>query len=77
MTWKIVNNSQPNTRDDRYSGICPKQKKQAVVIVHTTGKFLCKTDSQKTYTESGRHCSLLEDKWHSCLDSCPLITGKY
>ena len=77
MAWKIANNSQPNTRDDTYPGICPFQKKQAVVTVHTTCKLLCKTDLQKTYTDSGRRCSLLDGKWDSCLDSCPLVTGKY
>ena len=77
MAWNTVNNSQPNTRDDTYPGICPIQKKQAVVTVHTTGKLLCKTDLQKTYTEAGRCCSLLDGKWDSCLDSCSLITNKY
>ena len=77
MAWKIANNSQPNTRDDTYPGTCPVQKKQAVVTVHTIGKMLCKTDLQKTYTEAGRRCSLLDGKWDSCLDSCPLVTGKY
>ena len=34
MAWKVVNNSQPNTRDDTYPGTCPVQKKQATVTVH-------------------------------------------
>lgn len=77
MAWKVVNNSQPNTCDDTYPGICPIKKKQAVVTVHTTGKLLSKTDLQKTYTEAGRHCSLLDSKWDSCLGTCPLVTDKY
>ena len=77
MAWNIVNNAQPNSRDDIYPGICPIHNKRAVVTVHTTGKLLRKTDLHKTYTKVGRRCSLLDGKWESCLDSCPLVTGKY
>ena len=77
MAWKLVNNSQHNTCDDTYPGICPIQQKQAFVTIHSTGKLSCKADLQKTHTEAGRRCSLLDGKWDSCLDSCPLVTGKY
>ena len=76
MSGKIIKNSEPNTRDDIYHGICPIQKKQAVVTIHTTGKLWCKTDLQRTYNEVGRSCNLLDGQWNSCIDTCPLITGK-
>ena len=77
MAWKIVNNSQPDTRNDTYYGFCPIQKKQAVVTIRAKGKLLCKSDLQKTYTAAGRCCNLLDDKHASCLDTCPLVTEKY
>lgn len=78
MAWtEIHNNSEPDFCDDSFFGECPKFHKKAKVIVHTVGKKYCKTDLQNTYRKIGVKCSLLDDQYNCCLDSCPLVTEKY
>ena len=77
MYYKITKNENQNSSNHTYYGICPIQKKQAVVTIHIIDKKLCRTDLQKTHIPAGRRCSLLERQWATCLDSCPLVTDKY
>ena len=78
MAWKeIRNNNQPDFRDEPFWGNCPKFNKKAKVVVHIVGKKDSKYDLQNTYHKRGMTCSLLEDKYDSCMESCPLVTEKY
>ena len=81
MAWKEVHNSEPDSRDDCFSGECPKFGKTASVTVHFVGSIWCKTDLQKTYHKAGLKCSLLEGtngaNFAPCMENCPLVPEKY
>ena len=78
MVWKEVRNSEPNPREDCFSGECPKLGKTALVTVYSVGSVWCKTDLQKTYHKAGMKCSLLEGtNFSPCMENCPLIPEKY
>lgn len=78
MAWKIVNNSEPDFKEEKFVGECPMYRKDAMITVFFTGRKMCKTDLQKTYSESGRKCDLLLEaegvSFTSCMESCPLVT---
>lgn len=48
MRGKIINNSQPDFRDEHYVGMCPIHGKNATVTVGYSGRQMCKSDLQKT-----------------------------
>ena len=81
MAWKEIRNSEPVSRSDVFSGICPKFKKESTITIHSIGSLCCKTDLQKTYHKAGFKCSLLEEtnaaSFSACMDSCPLVPEKY
>ena len=81
MAWKIIRNSEPATRSDSFSGMCPKFGKTATITIYSVGSVCCKTDLQKTYHKSGARCSLIEETdgtdFSPCMDNCPLVPEKY
>ena len=78
MRGKVINNSQPVFRDVPFVGTCPLHGKDAIVTVGYSGKQMCKTDLQKTYSEYGRRCNLLMEvegvSIAPCIENCPLVT---
>lgn len=81
MGWKIVRNSNPDFREDCFTGACPRFGKTATITIKSVGSVLCKTDLQKTYRKLGMKCSLLDGTngvgFSSCMDECPLELEKY
>lgn len=81
MVWKVIRNSEPRSRSDSFSGLCPKFGKTATITVYSVGNVQCKTDLQKTYHTAGYKCSLLEGttevNFSSCMETCPLVPEKY
>ena len=81
MAWNIIRNSEPTSREDCFSGKCPKYGKTATVTVYSVGSVCCKTDLQKTYHKAGFRCNLLEGTneavFSPCMDNCPLVPEKY
>lgn len=77
MMWKIVNNSEIDLKEYEFNGECQKHCKDAIVTVKYKGRKLCKTDSQKSYTEVERKCNLLLEieklSFAPCIENCPLI----
>lgn len=80
MGWTRINNSEPDSLERRYSGICPQMDKPAEVTTYYWGSKWCKTDLQKTYRRSGMKCSLLEETGKvscSCIRNCPFVSEEY
>ena len=81
MAWKIVHNSEPDFREDCFTGMCPRFGKTATITIRSVGSVLCKTDLQKTYCKKSLKCSLLEGSdeanFSVCMGNCPLETEKY
>lgn len=81
MAWKIVRNSDPDFREDCFTGICPRFGKEATITIKSVGSVMCKTDLQKTYHKSGMKCTLLDGTnevgFSSCMEKCPLEPEKY
>ena len=77
MIGKIINNSEPDFKENQFEGKCPKYCKEVKVTVRYSGRKTCKTDLQKSYTEVGRKCSLLVETEKSlfalCMENCPLV----
>lgn len=78
MAWKVINNSEPEFKEDKFVGECPIHHKDAMITVFSTGRKMCETDLQKTYRESGRKCDLLIEvegvSFAPCVGKCPLVT---
>lgn len=47
MVWKVVRNSEPDFREDCFTGICPGFDKTATITIKSVGSVLYKTDLQK------------------------------
>ena len=81
MAWKIICNSEPDFREDCFSGMCPKFGKKATMTIKSVGSVMCNTDLQKTYRKSGMKCSLLDGTnevcFSSCMEKCLLEPEKY
>lgn len=78
MGWEIIKNSEPDFKDEKYVGECPRYHKTATVTVAYSGRQMRKTDLQKTYHEYGRKCNLLTEidgiTGASCMATCPLVS---
>ena len=81
MAWNKIRNSEPDFREDCFSGICPRFGKTATITISAVGSMSCKTDLQKTYHKAGLKCSLLEGTneagFSACMRNCPLEPEKY
>lgn len=81
MAWKMVRNSEPDFREDCFTGMCPRFGKKATITIKSVGSVMCKPDLQKTYRKSGMKCSLLDGTkgvvFSNCMEKCPLEPEKY
>lgn len=81
MAWTIIRNSEPDFRNDYFSGKCPRFGKTATITISSTGSVWCKDDLCKTYHKAGLKCSLLEQTneagFSPCTENCPLVPEKY
>lgn len=50
MTYKIINNSEPDFKDLKSVGECPLYQKSVAVTVAYSGRYMCKTDLKKLIT---------------------------
>ncbi len=70
---KIVRNADYYNPQIEYTVKCPKYNVAATVTVLYSAKQSCKTDLQPTYSESGKKCSLWDNKnIFPCIE-CPII----
>ena len=80
MAGKIINNSQPPFREEKYMVDCKKFKGKATIMAHYAGSQWTKTDAQKAYRLSGWKCSLIEESnspmRSPCMD-CPFKPDMY
>ena len=78
MAWKIIRNSEPDFREECFTGMCQRFGKTATITIISVGSMMCKTDLQKTYSEYGRRCNLLMEvegvSIAPCIENCPLVT---
>lgn len=81
MAWKIIRNSEPDFREECFTGMCQRFGKTATITIISVGSMMCKTDLQKTYRKSGMRCSLLDGTngggSSPCMKDCPLQPEKY
>jgi len=78
MAGRIINNSQPPFREEKFTVDCSRGK--ATVTAHYAGSQWCKTDLQKTYRLSGWKCSLIEESnspMRSPCINCPFKPEMY
>ena len=76
MKWQPVRNKDYSSRDTYCQGECPRFIESATLSIHLSGKQICKSDLQLTFTPHIKECSLLKkknDKYTSCMLSCPVF----
>lgn len=81
MAWNEIRNSEPDFREEYFTGTCPRFNLTATITIKSIGRVLCKTDLQKTYRKADLKCSLLEGTkeaaFSPCMENCPLEPEKY
>lgn len=76
MAWQIVRNKDYNSRDTYHRGDCPRFRETATLSIHLSGKQICKTDLQPTFSCRLKECSLLKEKNEkdtACMLGCSLL----
>ena len=74
--WNPIRNENYSSRDTYWRGRCPKFIEDATLFIYLSGKQVCKSDLQLTFTPHFKECSLLKernDKDTSCMLSCPIF----
>ena len=72
MKWQPVRNKDYSSRDTYCQGECPRFIESATLSIHLSGKQICKSDLQLTFTPHIKECSLLKkkndkDEYRRCL----------
>lgn len=76
MKWQPIRNKNYSSRDADHHGECPRFMERATLSIHLSGKQVCKSDLQFTFTPYIKECSLLKeknDKNTICMLSCPIF----
>lgn len=76
MKWQPVRNENYYSRDTYYSGECLRFGESATLSIHLSGKQICKSDLQPTFTPHIKECSLLKEKNEKntvCMFSCSVF----
>ena len=76
MKWQPIRNENYNSLDTYCRGKCPIFNESATLSIHLSGKLICKSDLQPTFTPYFEECSLLKEKNEkdaACVISCPIF----
>lgn len=76
MKWQPVRNKNYGSHDTCWQGDCPRFKERATLSIYLSGKQVCRSDLQLTFTPYIKECSLLEEKNEKntvCMLECPIF----
>ena len=76
MKWKPIRNENYSSRDTYCRGKCSIFNESATLSIYLSGKQICKSDLQPTFTPHIKECSLLKEKNEkntACMLSCAVF----
>ena len=76
MAWQIVRNKNYTSRETYHRGDCKRFNEIATLSIHLSGKQMCKSDLQPTFSCRLDECSLLKEKNErdtTCMMECSLL----